>query len=1298
MAILTKTWNTANVPAAGSLESNLSIGGGVNDIQLLGIQITPSVSGGLSSYQLFRDDAFTGDIAWEVKANAMSPFYDPVKLDEDGNMSQEGPGYLTYYVDEDGTAEFHIKIANQAAVQRTYEVKIWYIVSTSISGVSVGDLMDVEDEPSAGYSDGFVLMFGASSGLWNQVDLGLVYAALSHSHGDLYYTETEIDGMILTLNEPSAGWSDGYALLYSASAGVWNEVDLAGVYAALSHSHGDLYYTETEIDNLILALDEPSAGWTDGYGLVYSASAGVWREVNLDGVFAPLSHSHGDLYYTETEIDGMILTLDEPSAGWTDGYGLVYSASAGVWREFDLTSLAAPAMGGITDVNEPSAGWTDGYVLAWSDSAGVWNEVNLGGVYSILAHAHGDIYYTETEIDNMILALNEPSAGWADGFSLIYNESAGVWSQIDLDGIYSVLAHNHNLSDLTDVDSSSAGPSDGDVLQYVASSGVWEPVAIALFGAVMDADFTAADQIMVGTGISTHGQVTLAASQLLGKKASGAATNLSAADVLTILNLGSIYYTETEIDGMILALNEPSAGWTDGYGLLYSASAGVWNEVNLGGVYSALAHTHTLTALTDVNEPSAGFSDGFVLSWSDSAGQWDETDLSLLYADLAEFDALDNRVNYIGSGMVVTGGLLTTGTNAGTFKITAGTYQMRSTDSDVAPLIPISMAEQDNQAITVAETKYFVLVTYDGDETPTVSISTTLPTDYRSIVLGFVMKTAADEVHYQNTGMRFNNGVLKLAKRNQELRGIELATGCGIAYQATNEFTMAAGVVYTGITRLTPFSAGAFDSAVAKFTYMWRDTSVWQYTADSTAINNLYYDDNTADAGHPGGDLTANQYGCHWVYLHPNMNHVYVVYGRGSYTLAEAEVAQPPADLPLILSSFAVLIGCIIIKKSASGFTLIQMVTDTYFSGAAVSDHEELGGLLGGTLAEHYHLTAAQYTVAGNTSGVNTGDQGIATLTDVEEPSAGFDDGFVLAYAESAGVWRQVDLGLVYAALVHNHNLADLTDVNEPSAGFSDGYALLWSDSAGVWNEVDLGGIYAPLSHSHGDLYYTETEIDNMILALNEPSAGWTDGYALLYGASAGVWQEVDLGGIYAALSHSHGDLYYTETEIDNLILALEEPSAGWTDGTSLIYAASAGVWREATFLTDLLYDITPELGGEMDAGAHSIGFTQQTYVGGASDGEVTIDWRLGNKAELTFDGQNETLVFTAPTNPCNLLLALIQDGVGSRTITWPATVRWPSSTAAILTTAAAGDDLVALYWNGTYYRAMSGLAFGVPA
>ena len=129
------------------------------------------------------------------------------------------------------------------------------------------------------------------------------------------------------------------------------------------------------------------------------------------------------------------------------------------------------------------------------------------------------------------------------------------------------------------------------------------------------------------------------------------------------------------------------------------------------------------------------------------------------------------------------------------------------------------------------------------------------------------------------------------------------------------------------------------------------------------------------------------------------------------------------------------------------------------------------------------------------------------------------------------------------------------------------------------------------------------------------------------------------------------------------------------------------------TLLANTVEDTTPELGGEMDAGAHTIGFTLQTATG---DGTTTINWTLGNKFKFTFGAQNDTFTFTAPTNPCNLLLILVQDATGSRLATWPS-IKWVSGTAPTLTTTANGEDIVSFFYDGTSYYGVASLAFAAP-
>jgi len=126
--------------------------------------------------------------------------------------------------------------------------------------------------------------------------------------------------------------------------------------------------------------------------------------------------------------------------------------------------------------------------------------------------------------------------------------------------------------------------------------------------------------------------------------------------------------------------------------------------------------------------------------------------------------------------------------------------------------------------------------------------------------------------------------------------------------------------------------------------------------------------------------------------------------------------------------------------------------------------------------------------------------------------------------------------------------------------------------------------------------------------------------------------------------------------------------------------------------VTELSSDATPVLGGELDAGANSIGFTAQTATG---DGTTTIDWGLGNKFNFQFGAFNETFTFTDPAKPGNFTLKLVQDSVGSRTATFPANVEFSGGTAPTLTTTATtGTDIISFYFDGTDYFGGSILDF----
>lgn len=116
---------------------------------------------------------------------------------------------------------------------------------------------------------------------------------------------------------------------------------------------------------------------------------------------------------------------------------------------------------------------------------------------------------------------------------------------------------------------------------------------------------------------------------------------------------------------------------------------------------------------------------------------------------------------------------------------------------------------------------------------------------------------------------------------------------------------------------------------------------------------------------------------------------------------------------------------------------------------------------------------------------------------------------------------------------------------------------------------------------------------------------------------------------------------------------------------------------------------------------------TRSTYFSGLSysvssgtdynnsfrSGTYTVNWAQSNLQSITLSGAT-TLVFSGAMNGSRLQLLINQDSVGSRTITWPASVKWPAGTAPTLTVTQSGVDIVAFYTNNSNYYATSALDF----
>lgn len=109
-------------------------------------------------------------------------------------------------------------------------------------------------------------------------------------------------------------------------------------------------------------------------------------------------------------------------------------------------------------------------------------------------------------------------------------------------------------------------------------------------------------------------------------------------------------------------------------------------------------------------------------------------------------------------------------------------------------------------------------------------------------------------------------------------------------------------------------------------------------------------------------------------------------------------------------------------------------------------------------------------------------------------------------------------------------------------------------------------------------------------------------------------------------------------------------------------------------------------------------GGKETTASATASTSSVTVNLSNGNVQVLTL-AANTTITLSGATNgvACSLSLYIKQDSTGSRTLTWPSSVKWPGAAAPVLSTGANKVDLVVLETldgGSTWYGSLAGADF----
>lgn len=102
-------------------------------------------------------------------------------------------------------------------------------------------------------------------------------------------------------------------------------------------------------------------------------------------------------------------------------------------------------------------------------------------------------------------------------------------------------------------------------------------------------------------------------------------------------------------------------------------------------------------------------------------------------------------------------------------------------------------------------------------------------------------------------------------------------------------------------------------------------------------------------------------------------------------------------------------------------------------------------------------------------------------------------------------------------------------------------------------------------------------------------------------------------------------------------------------------------------------------------------GIESETQIGskiyniGTSGATKTIDFNNSNLQSITLTA-NCTFTFSNPLAGFTYVLEIIQDGTGSRLVTWPAAVKWSGGVAPTLTTTATKTDVCTFRYDGVSY------------
>lgn len=168
---------------------------------------------------------------------------------------------------------------------------------------------------------------------------------------------------------------------------------------------------------------------------------------------------------------------------------------------------------------------------------------------------------------------------------------------------------------------------------------------------------------------------------------------------------------------------------------------------------------------------------------------------------------------------------------------------------------------------------------------------------------------------------------------------------------------------------------------------------------------------------------------------------------------------------------------------------------------------------------------------------------------------------------------------------------------------------------------------------------------------------------------------------VYIVINKSDSSVVVKGTATTGVSVSAGKTSVVAWDGSDYVLISDASSLNTALVTLSGVQTLTNKT---ISDGVFTNGYTEETttttagaaYTVSLSDGTVFI---LTLNAGCTF-------TFPSPSPGKSFLVQLKQDAVGSRTVTWPASVLWPSGVTPTITTLANKTDIVAFSSDGNYW------------